>query len=167
MPTTSPQSAAQTRRAMALELKVPPVLLFALLAAAMYGLARALPAWILAVPARIVAAGALGAIGAVVALAGVAAFRRSRTTVNPHAPEKASAVVSHGVYRWTRNPMYLGLLLGLAGWALFLANAAAPVGVPAFVAWLNRFQIGPEERALAAKFGPEYASYCGCVRRWL
>lgn len=62
--------------------------------------------------------------------------------------------------------MYLGLLLALLGWAIFLANLAALAGLPAFVAWINRFQIGPEERALAAKFGPVYTAYCGCVRRW-
>ena len=150
-----------------LELKVPPVLLFALLAAAMYGLARVLPAWTLTLPWRVGAAATLAATGIAIALAGVAAFRQSRTTVHPHHPERASAVVTHGIYRWTRNPMYLGLLLALAGWAVFLANAATLAALPAFVAWMNRFQIAPEERVLAAKFGPEYASYCARVRRWL
>lgn len=152
-----------------LELKVPPVLLFAALAAAMYGLARATPAWTLALPGAAAAAVAvaLAAIGVVIALAGVVEFRRSRTTVHPQHPEKASAVVTDGVYRWTRNPMYLGLLLALAGWVVFLANLAALAGLPAFVAWMNRFQIGPEERVLAAKFSPAYASYCARVRRWL
>jgi len=150
-----------------LELKVPPVLLLALLAAGMYGLARVLPAWTFAVPARAVAGVALAGLGGAVGLAGVVAFRRSRTTVNPHTPGKASSVVTHGVYRWTRNPMYLGLLLALGGWAVFLANAAALAGLPAFVAGMNRFQIEPEERILSAKFGPAYASYLAGVRRWL
>lgn len=151
----------------ALELRVPPVLVFALLAGGMYGLARWLPAWTFAAPARTAAAVTLGAIGVAIGLAGVAAFRQSRTTVHPHHPERASAVVSHGIYRWTRNPMYLGLLLALAGWAVFLANAATLAALPAFVIWMNRFQIGPEERVLAAKFGPAYASYSARVRRWL
>ncbi len=151
-----------------LELKVPPVLLFALVAGAMYGLARGLPMWTLALPGRAAAAvaAALAAAGVAIALAGVAEFRRSRTTVHPQHPAKASVVVTRGIYCWTRNPMYLGLLLALLGWAIFLANLAALAGLPAFVAWMNRFQIGPEERALAQKFGPEYTSYCGCVRRW-
>jgi protein-S-isoprenylcysteine O-methyltransferase Ste14 len=110
---------------------------------------------------------ALAAAGVAIALAGVAEFRRSRTTVHPQHPEKASAVVTRGVYRWTRNPMYLGLLLALAGWSIFLANLAALAGLPLFVAYMNRFQIGPEERALSAKFGPAYASYLVSVRRWL
>lgn len=150
-----------------LELKVPPVLLLALLAAGMYGLARVLPAWTFAVPARAVAGVALAGLGGAVGLAGVVAFRRSRTTVNPHTPGKASSVVTHGVYRWTRNPMYLGLLLALAGWAIFLANAATLAALPAFVAWLNRFQIQPEERILAAKFGAPFTAYMAAVPRWL
>lgn len=146
---------------------MPPVLLFALVTAAMYGLARALPAWTFALPGSAVAATALAATGIAIALAGVAAFRRCRTTVNPHSPGKTSSVVSHGIYRWTRNPMYLGLLFALVGWAVFLANATALAGLPAFVAYMNRFQIGPEERILIAKFGPAYASYLASVRRWL
>ena len=150
-----------------LELKVPPVLLFVLLAAAMYGLARGLAMWTLALPGRIAVAVALAAAGVAIALAGVAEFRRSRTTVHPQHPEKTCVVVTGGVYRWTRNPMYLGLLLALAGWSIFLANPAALAGLPAFVAWMNRFQIGPEERTMSAKFGPAYASYLASVRRWL
>lgn len=152
-----------------LELKVPPVLLFVLIAGAMYGGARGLPMWTLALPGRAAAAAAvaLAAAGVAIALAGVAEFRRSRTTVHPQHPEKASAVVTRGIYRWTRNPMYLGLLLALAGWAILLANPAALAGLPLFVAWMNRYQIAPEERILSAKFGAAYASYLACVRRWL
>lgn len=150
-----------------LELKVPPALLFALLAAGMYGLARALPAWTLALPARVLAAAALAAFGAAIALAGVAAFRRSRTTVHPQHPEKTSVVVAHGVYRWTRNPMYLGVLLVLAGWGLFLAHAVALLALPVFVTYMNRFQIRPEERILAAKFGRPFTAYMAAVRRWI
>ena len=150
-----------------LELKLPPVLLFGLIAAAMYGLARGLPLWTLTLPGRVAVAVALAAAGVAIALAGVAEFRRSRTTVHPQHPEKASVVVKGGVYRWTRNPMYLGLLFVLLGWAAFLGNPAALAGLPAFVAWMNRFQIVPEERSLAAKFGPNYTSYLARVRRWL
>lgn len=152
-----------------LELKVPPVALSALLAAAMYGLAHSAPVWTVALPGNAAAtvATALGGLGVAIALAGVVAFRRSRTTVNPHTPQHTSSVVTHGVYRWTRNPMYLGMLLVLAGWALFLANAAALAGLPAFVAWMSRFQIQPEERILAARFGAPFTAYMAAVRRWI
>ena len=151
----------------ALELRVPPVVLFALLAGAMYGLFRALPTWTIALPPTSIASGAVAFGGVAIALSGVAAFRRHRTTVNPHLPDRASSVVTSGIYRWTRNPMYLGLLLVLAGWALYLSNAAATLLLPTFVAWMNRFQIGPEERILAAKFGAPFTAYMAAVRRWL
>lgn len=63
--------------------------------------------------------------------------------------------------------MYLGFLLALAGWALYLSNAGAVLRLPAFVAYLTQYQIKPEERALLAKFGPEFAQYMARVRRWV
>lgn len=152
-----------------LELAIPPVALVLLAAAGMVALAWALPAATLPLPATgaRLAAGALGAAGIAVALAGVLAFRRMRTTVNPMAPERATALVAMGIFRASRNPMYLGMLLVLAGWAVFLGNAAAALLVPAFVAWMTRFQIRPEERALAERFGASYLDYCARVRRWL
>lgn len=106
-------------------------------------------------------------LGLVVCLAGVLSFRRARTTVNPLKPESASALVNSGIYRYTRNPMYLGFAMMLLAWALFLAWPAAGLGVVAFVLYLNRFQIGPEERALDRLFGEDFARYCAQVRRWI
>ena len=82
-------------------------------------------------------------------------------------PESSSALVSGGVYRFTRNPMYLAMLCVLIGWALVVSNVAALVMLPLFVAYLNRFQIRPEERALHARFGAEFERYRDSVRRWL
>jgi protein-S-isoprenylcysteine O-methyltransferase Ste14 len=82
-------------------------------------------------------------------------------------PDAASAVVTGGVFRWSRNPMYLGMLVALAGWAAYLSNALAALLLPAFVAYLNRFQIRPEEQALLARFGPAYSEYMAAVRRWI
>jgi len=75
--------------------------------------------------------------------------------------------VTSGIYRYTRNPMYLGLLLILLGWAVFLANIVAFIFLPAFIAYLNRFQIRPEEKAMASLFGQDFANYRSKVRRWL
>lgn len=153
-----------------LELRVPPLALALAFAVAMGLAALALPFATfatLALPGRVVGAGALLLAGVSVALAGVWAFRRQRTTVNPLAPERATSLVTSGIYRASRNPMYLGFLLALAGWAVFLANAVAALLLPCFVAWMNRWQIQPEERALAARFGPEFAAYAQRVRRWL
>src|SRR5690606_30584051 len=134
-------------------LKLPPLLVVVLVGAAMAGLSAALPALDFALSARGPIALALMALGALAAAAGVLAFRRARTTVDPTRPDAASTLVSGGIYRHTRNPMYLGFLLALAGWAVWLANVAACLGLPIFVLWMNRLQIGPEERALAQRFG--------------
>ena len=83
------------------------------------------------------------------------------------APQKASALVTSGVYRITRNPMYLGMLLVLAGWGVWLGNAAAFVGLPLFVAVLNLLQIAPEERVLRERFGDAFTRYAARVRRWI
>lgn len=151
----------------ALELKVPPVPLAAIFAATMYGLSRLAPSAGLALPGRRMAAVVLALVGVAVTTAGVLAFRARRTTVNPLTPGAASTVVSTGVYRLSRNPMYVGFLLLLVGWAVYLSNALAALLVPAFVAYMNRFQIEPEERALLAKFGPRFSDYMAAVRRWV
>ena len=108
-------------------------------------------------------AGAAAAIGA----AGVFEFRRARTTVNPLQPGRASALVTGGIYRHTRNPMYVAVATLLLAWALWLGNALAPLGTVLFVAWIDRLQIPPEERALETLFGAEFERYRSEVRRWL
>lgn len=126
-----------------------------------------LPRFAVAVPARVPVAASLAGLGACVALAAVGAFRKAGTTVNPLTPGAASVVVRRGVYRVSRNPMYLGLALGLAGWAVWLANPLALAWLAAFVAWITRLQIVPEEQALKARFGADYEQYCREVRRWV
>jgi protein-S-isoprenylcysteine O-methyltransferase Ste14 len=116
---------------------------------------------------RTCVASALALIGIAIALAGVIAFHRARTTVNPLKPDATSALVTGGVYRFTRNPMYVGLLLVLAAWMIFLSSPWSVAGLPVFVFYLDRFQIAPEERVLAAKFGAAFADYRTRVRRWL
>lgn len=148
-------------------LKIPPVVTGLLLGGLMWAATRAAPDFGFTVPARRVGALTLAVAGVVIALLGVISFRRARTTVNPLHPEAASALVVSGVYRFTRNPMYLGLLLVLLGWAVFLANALAFVFPAVYVPLMNRLQIRPEENALAEKFGPGFADYRSKVRRWL
>ncbi|MBS0396154.1 MAG: isoprenylcysteine carboxylmethyltransferase family protein [Proteobacteria bacterium] len=94
-------------------------------------------------------------------------FRAAGTTVNPLDPDAASHLVTGGVYRWTRNPMYLGLLLLLAAWALWMRSAAPWVVLPLFVGFLTVAQIRPEEAALQRRFGEAYDAYRARVRRWL
>jgi protein-S-isoprenylcysteine O-methyltransferase Ste14 len=146
---------------------VPPVAALLCVAVPMWLVARLSPALVVDLPGRRVAALALALTGAAVALAGVAEFRRARTTVNPLRPERASALVVSGIFRWTRNPMYLGLAIVLLGWAGYLAHLLAALGVPAFVAWMNASQIPREERALEELFGATFVQYTTRVRRWL
>jgi protein-S-isoprenylcysteine O-methyltransferase Ste14 len=116
---------------------------------------------------RIVAAVLIALAGGVFSVAGIISFRLARTTVNPMKPETTSCLVRSGIYRFTRNPMYLGLCFLLVAWAIFLACPWALLGVLAFVLYMTRFQIGPEERVLSALFGEEYVAYKSTVRRWL
>ncbi len=149
-----------------LELKVPPVALVVAFAAAMWGVSVALPQFAFPLPGATAIAAALVVAGGALAIAGVVAFKRQRTTVNPLRPNTSASLVSTGVYRMSRNPMYLGFLLSLAGLAAYLSNAGSGALLPAFVAYMNTFQIKPEERALLLKFGPEFAQYAANVRRW-
>lgn len=121
----------------------------------------------LAVPWRRTLAVIVWCVGITISLAGVLEFRRARTTVNPLNPQAATAMVTSGIYRYSRNPMYLGLLFVLVGWALWLSNVIAFLLPPFFVFYINRFQIEPEERALSAKFGEAFRKYRRLVRRWL
>lgn len=151
----------------ALELKIPPPLLALLFAAGMWMLSTLPP--LLQVPTfiRMFVAAAIAFVGVAISFAGVFSFRCAKTTVNPMKPRNASSLVTTGVYQVTRNPMYLGLLLVLIGWAVYLSSVWALVGVVAFVYYIERFQIKPEEQALDALFSAEYSAYKTQVRRWL
>lgn len=150
-----------------LELRIPPPLVAALAGALMWAIAWALPGWRIDIPAAAWIGGALAAIGLLVEASGVFEFLRTRTTVNPMKPERASALVTGGVYRWTRNPMYLGWLPILTGWAVYLRHPLTLVVALVFVLYMTRFQIIPEERVLEAKFGEAFRAYRRRVRRWL
>ena len=154
---------------MTLELKVPPAVLVLLAAGAMWGLARAFPGLDpgLPMPWRLGLGVGLGFTGMGIILSGVGAFRRQGTTVDPLHPEEASQVVRTGIYRFTRNPMYLGFAVALLGWGVGLGHPLTLLVAPAFMAYLTRFQIQAEERALRAKFGPAYEDYLQAVRRWV
>jgi protein-S-isoprenylcysteine O-methyltransferase Ste14 len=151
----------------ALELKVPPLAVVLITAAIMWLASKAAPAAGFVVPARSLLSIGTALVGAVVSIAGVVSFRRAGTTVNPLTPSASSSLVNSGIYAVSRNPMYLGFLLLLLAWVLYLSNAIALICIPAFIGYMNRFQIAPEERALQSRFGPEFAAYANRVRRWI
>ncbi len=147
-----------------LKTRIPPPFYGLVVALAMYAAHRYLPipidpavaswGWLLSLPGV-----------ALIAWAGVT-FRRAHTTINPTVPSRASRLVTHGPFRFTRNPMYLGFALTLTGWALWLDNWVSLLGIPLFVVVVTVLQIAPEERALQDRFGEEYASYRQRVNRW-
>ena len=147
---------------------IPPLVLAGLLAVAMWLVARYLPQASFDLPFRQVAAAAIGSIALVILVLAVRPFRHARTTVDPRRPERASALVTDGVYSLSRNPMYVGMVLALIAWGLYLASAVALLlAPPAFVIYMDRRQIPAEEHALAAAFGEQYAQYTRRVRRWI
>lgn len=148
-------------------LKIPPVITVLLLGSAMWATTRAFPDWRMVLPAGQIIAAGLALTGVAIAIAGVVSFRRAKTTVNPLQPSAASSLVIAGIYRFTRNPMYLGMLLVLLGCAVFLGNVLALIFPLVYIPLMNCLQIVPEEKALATKFGSEFAEYQSKVRRWL
>ena len=148
-----------------LDLKIPPLIVGAVIAMSMWLASYTLPEF--AYPQlRIVAMG-MGLVGAGITGLAILSFWRAHTTVNPMKPSSASFLVTAGIYRFTRNPMYLGMLLLLVGWALYLANVLVVLLLPAFILYMNRFQIKPEERALTDRFGRKYLEYASRVHRWI
>lgn len=150
-----------------LELRIPPAALVLIAAGLMLMLHTLFPAHHLSRPVGLSIAVILVLTGATICVAGVIRFRQARTTVNPMSPASSSSLVTGGIYTRTRNPMYLGFLLMVVGWGFFLANLYTLIVAVAFVLYMNRFQIRPEEQMLTRLFGDSYVTYCQRVRRWI
>ena len=136
-----------------LELKIPPLAVGLIVGGLMWLAKRAAPALSFAFPGRQAVAIIVAIAGVTIIGIGIVSFSRAKTTVNPMKPDSASSLVVSGIYGRTRNPMYLGFFVILIGWAIFLSNALAFACLPLFILYMNRFQIEPEERALASLFG--------------
>lgn len=152
---------------MNLQLKIPPAIVTFVIAAGMWWIAQNInydwAAFESVLKVEILFLG----IGGILGLAGLIQFYRSSTSIDPHKPDKTSKLVTDGIYSISRNPMYLGLLFILAGYAFYLANLLTFLLLPIFVGYMNRYQIIPEEEAMEEKFGDEYLRYKSEVRRWL
>ena len=106
-------------------------------------------------------------IGLILDLTALKLFLKSKTTINPFKPDSSSHLVTSGIYRYTRNPMYLGLLLILLSVVVHYANLLGFIPVALFTIYITRYQIVPEERAMQALFGNDFNDYCSQVRRWI
>lgn len=133
----------------------------------MWALSDTGPQFMLAPQLKHITVVLLIAAGATFDFLGLIAFHKSRTTINPLHPENTSALVTGGIYRLTRNPMYVGMALLLLAWAVYLSAWLPFAGVPVFMLYITRFQIQPEERMMEKLFGTEFLNYAARVRRWL
>ena len=150
-----------------LELKIPPILVVFISALAMYFSPNPIvyfsldPLWAYYIT-RV-----LFIVSALVILLGIYCFRNANTTVDPVNPNKASQLVTFGIYKFTRNPMYLGFAIMLLAMAIKMQTLVALLWLAVFIWYMTRFQIKPEERALTKIFGDAYIEYCQQVRRWI
>lgn len=152
----------------ALENKIPPPLVGLLFAFIVWVTSSATaPLSIFNQEQKLLVVVILLVIGFGFAISGGISFRRAKTTVNPLKPETASSLVTSGVFKFTRNPMYVGLAIILIAWAVYLAVPMGFAAIIGFIAYIQRFQIIPEERAMLALFGAEFEAYRSRVRRWL
>lgn len=152
---------------MTLKCKIPPLLYCLLLALLAWALARFMPWYRLPHPQALAAGAIFACIGFVVALGAAWQFAHLRTTLSPMHPHRAQALVTKGIFRFTRNPMYLGMLLLLLGWVFVLGGLSGGIVIALFIAVITRFQIMPEEQALLKRFGDEFLLYKTKVRRWI
>jgi protein-S-isoprenylcysteine O-methyltransferase Ste14 len=150
-----------------LELKIPPPIIAIFIAIAMWFAKDFAPTFDLTLSVRFVIVGVVLCLAGYFGIAGTIAFRRAKTTVNPLKPQNSSSLVTSGVYRLTRNPMYVSFTLILVAWMVYLSSIVLIAGPLLFALYITRFQIQPEERILQGIFGEAFTAYMQQTRRWL
>lgn len=150
-----------------MKLKVPPPLVLIVAVMLTYAAGSWFPGLTFRFPGQVVLAVIMFFLGLVPDLLALLTFVRRKTTVNPMKPGDASTLVTDGIYRISRNPMYLGLLFLLVAASLFFSSYLSLLIIPVFVWYLTEFQIKPEEEILKARFGETYEKYLRKVRRWV
>jgi len=151
-----------------MHLKIPPAIIAIMALITMVIIAKSLPQFSFLLPNKLLIAIVVAITGISIAAAGVVAFRKLQTTVNPTKPGTASTLAVDGIYKWSRNPMYLGILLFLIACGIYAANLIALVVMPfVFLVYMTVYQIKPEEDALTLIFGEDFVQYKARVRRWL
>ena len=150
-----------------MKLLIPPPVQGLIAGFAVWGLAKWFPEYVFSFPGQKPLAVAIASSGLLIDLVSVFAFFRAKTTVNPLSPQNTNTLVVSGLYKISRNPMYLGMLLILAGWTIWLGNPLGVLPVFLFIVSITYLQIKPEEHALEEKFGDSYRDYKQRVRRWI
>jgi protein-S-isoprenylcysteine O-methyltransferase Ste14 len=152
---------------MKLALKVPPPVQALVCGILMWVIDRQLPGGQLESKIQLPMAILFAVAGIVLVVFSMLAFRRANTTVDPFHPEEASQLVVDGLFGYSRNPMYVSLLLVLISWAIWLGSVYNAAVLILFVTYITFFQIKPEEEAMRSLFGETYEHYCSRVRRWI
>jgi protein-S-isoprenylcysteine O-methyltransferase Ste14 len=149
-----------------LELKIPPLVLMIIFGALMALSSVFLPHTLLDQNATILVLFCSVTVALALSLSASYSFKKANTTVNPLLPQATHALVTQGIYQYSRNPMYVGFTICLIGWAVFLNCPWLLPHILVFVSYLTRFQIKPEERILTTLFAKQYTDYQQHVRRW-
>jgi protein-S-isoprenylcysteine O-methyltransferase Ste14 len=147
--------------------KVPPPLLMIFTGTLMWLISRSPFSYRVSLPYFAETRTIVIGIGIIIAVIAMVQFARLKTTVNPLDLSKSTRLVTGGIFRISRNPMYLGLALMLVGWGIHLGSPVNILFIAAFMYYMTLFQIRPEEDALRGLFGEEYEDYCRKVRRWV
>ncbi len=147
--------------------RIPPPFIGFLAALLILALDYLLPGARIDFPGQLIVTLVLVAASILVQILSIGRFRKVGTTINPLQPESAATLVTDGIFGLTRNPMYLSLALLLLALSVWLGNLIGLVVLAVFVVVITRWQIIPEEQALAAKFGDDFRQYKARVRRWL
>ncbi|TKD60718.1 isoprenylcysteine carboxylmethyltransferase family protein [Flavobacterium sp. ASW18X] len=149
-----------------MKLKLIPALVTFVFGLAMFGIAKLLPFGQFTFFGQQYLMYGLVCLAICIALAALLLFKNAKTTISPVALQNTTTLVTTGIYGYTRNPMYLALLLVLLAWGLYLGNAFNILLAAGFVYYMNAYQIIPEEQMLISKFGKAYRIYLKGVRRW-
>ncbi len=152
---------------MSLKLKIPPPVVGLVCALIMWLASRFFTGFSFNLPYANFISPGLICLALFIDISALLNFKSLKTTINPMKPGESSSLAERGVYQYTRNPMYLGLLIILSSWGIFLGNYISVLVLPFFVWYITVFQIIPEEEILENKFKEKYMQYKHKVRRWI
>ena len=146
-------------------LKIPPPLLVIILVISNYFSSKKIDLIIL--PNQNLISFIILLIGVLILITPIFKFIKSNTTIDPIRFKKVNKLITTGIYSYSRNPMYLGLLIIVISTSIFYLNIFSTTTPILFYCWINKFQIKREEIFLKEKFGNEFLSYIKKTRRWI
>jgi|TARA_B100000214_G_scaffold223541_1_gene162660 Putative protein-S-isoprenylcysteine methyltransferase len=146
-------------------LKIPPPLLVLVLVISNYFSSKKID--LILIPNQKLISFIILLIGVLILITPIFKFIKSKTTIDPIKFKKVNKLITSGIYKYSRNPMYLGLLMIVTSTSIFYLNIFSIITPIIFYCWINRFQIKREEIFLTEKFGNDYILYKTKTRRWI